>query len=221
MGGRRQIVGVGLSVWVVGLLQLTTAVSSAQSAATSSCLTPAQQAVNDKYNALTRPTSRDDDMPFFDPDYFAGEWDYISRAVDSPFGQGGESAGVFTVTKVKGCSYAGEMKGEDPDGKPYTRKVQFEYDTNKKQLVWTEVDSRGYTIVMPGPVGGELGGLFHHHFEGGTPTVVGGKKIVFKGVSEMSSPAYFKTDFKISVDGGPESSFGRATFEKRVRAAAR
>ncbi len=216
MKSRRQITGVGLGAWMVVLMQLSVAGQTAQPAASGSCLTPAQQAVNDKYNALTRPTSRDDDMPFFDPEYFAGTWDYISRAADSPFGQGGESAGTFIVTKVKGCSYAGEMKGEDPDGKPYTRKVQLEYDTNKKQLVWTEVDSRGYTIVMPGPIGGELGGLFHHHFEGGAPTVVSGKKVQFKGVTEMSSPAYFKIDFKASIDGGAETSFGRATFEKRV-----
>jgi hypothetical protein len=213
---RRQIAGVGMSVWMVIAMQLSAAAQAGQPSVNGSCLTPAQQAVNDKYNALTRPTSRDDDMPFFDPDYFAGTWDYISRSVDSVFGQGGESAGTLAVSKVKGCSYAGEIKGEDPNGKAYTRKVRLDYDTNKKHLVWTDVDSRGYTIVMPGPVGGELGGLFHHHFEGGAPTVVGGKKVQFKGVTEMSSPAYFKTDFKVSVDGGPETSFGRATFEKRV-----
>lgn len=211
--GVRAAVGVGLVAFVL----LGAAVQPAR-AQSSGCLTAAQQVVNDKYNALTRPTSRDDDMPFFDPAYFAGTWDYIARAVDSPFGPGGESAGTLTVKSAGGCNYEGEIKGEDPDGKPYTRRVRYAYDTNKKQMVVTEVDSRGYTITMPGPVGGELGGLFHHHFEGGAPTVVAGKKIVFKGVTEMSSPAYYKIDFQISIDGAAPTSFGRSTFEKRVGA---
>jgi len=89
----------------------------------------------------------------------------------------------------------------------------------KKVLSWTEKDSRGYTIAKQGPVGGELGGLFHHHFgeDAATPvTTVAGKKYRFKGVSEMSSPAYFKTDMQVSTDGGPFKTFGRMTFEKQL-----
>lgn len=181
------------------------------------CLTADQQAVNDKYNALTRPTSRDDEMPFFDPEYFAGTWDFISRQIDSPLGPGGESAGTLTIKATSGCNYEGEMKGEDPDGKPFTRKVTFVYDPAKKHLTWTEVDSRGYTLKRSGPVGGELGGLFHFHYDEPTPITAGGKKIAITGVSEMSSPAYYKSDFKASIDGGPVMTFGRATFEKRVK----
>jgi hypothetical protein len=180
------------------------------------CLTPEQKQVNDAYYAITRPTSRDDQMPFFDPEYFAGTWDFIARAVDSPLGPGGESAGTLTIKSAGGCKYEGELKGEDPDGKAFTRTITFDFDGTKKQLTWTEVDSRGYTVATAGPVGGELGGLFHYHFGTTAPVKIGGKAVALKGVFEMSSPAYFKIDYQFAVDGGPVGNFGRATFEKQL-----
>ena len=183
----------------------------------SACLTPEQREVNKTYYSLTRPTSRDDQMPFFDPEYFAGTWDVLIRVVDSPLGPGGESAGELTIALASGCHYTGELKAEDPDGKPFTRKVDFTYDTTKKSLTWTEVDSRGYTWTRVGPVGGELGGLFHYHFDDSPAFTFGGKRLQIKGVSEMSSPAFYKSDLQISIDGGAPTTFGRATFEKQVK----
>lgn len=182
------------------------------------CLTADQRAVNDKYYALNRPTSIDDQMPFFDPEYFAGTWDFETRVVDSPLGPGGESIGTLTLKSAGGCNYEGEVKAEDPDGKAFTRKIKATFDPAKKVLTWVETDSRGYTLSRTGPLGGELGGLFHHHFEEGQPITVGGKKVLITGVTEMSSPAYFKTDLKISVDGSPTKTFGRATYEKKATA---
>jgi hypothetical protein len=178
------------------------------------CLSPEQRAVNEKYYALTRPTSRDDDMPFWDPEYFAGTWEFESRVVDSPLGPGGESVGTMTVHRAGGCRYEGELKAEDPDGKSFTRKITLVYDNVKKHLVWTEVDSRGYTLVKQGPVGGELGGLFHHHFDEPIPVAVGGRRVAIKGVTEMSSPAFFKSDYQYGVDGTAMTTFGRASYAK-------
>lgn len=181
------------------------------------CLTAEQQATNAAYYSLSRPTSRDDQMPFFDPDYFAGTWDFLSRAVESPLGPGGESAGVVIFTRQGGCTYRGALTGEDPDGKPFARAITLVYDPAKKHLAWTEVDSRGYTLVRSGVVGGELGGLFHHHFEDAPPITVRGQAIRITGVSEMSSPAYFKSDFKFAAGPGPVGPFGRTTYEKRMK----
>ena len=184
------------------------------------CLTPEQRKVNDAYNALTRPTSRDDTMPFFDPEYFVGTWDFDMRTQESVLGAGGESVGTLTISPTSnGCAYEGTMKGEDPDGKTFTRAINVTYDPVKKLLTWVEKDSRGYTITRSGAVGGELGGLFHHHFgedESSPPTAAGGKKIRIKGISEMSSPAYYKTDLQISIDGSPFATFGRITHEKQL-----
>lgn len=178
------------------------------------CLSAEQRAVNAAYYAMTRPTSRDDEMPFFDPEYFVGTWDVLSRVVESPLGSGGESAGRVTFTSVKGCDYVGELKGEDPEGKAFTRRITVSYDPGARHLRWIEVDSRGYTLDFSGGVGGELGGLFQHHFDE-TPTVsVGGRRLRLTGVSQMSSPAFFRADLRIAIDGAAPQTFGRTTYEK-------
>jgi hypothetical protein len=185
------------------------------------CLTADQRKANDAYNALDRPTKPGDDMMFWDPEYFVGTWNVDMRSQDSPLGQGGESAGTLTIkaNEKNGCLYEGTMKGEDPEGKAFTRSITATYDPTKKVLSWSEKDSRGYTIVRTGPVGGELGGTFHHHF-GDDPsqpvTSFGGKKIRFKGVTEMSSPAYYKTDMQLSIDGAAFATYGRVLFEKQL-----
>lgn len=185
------------------------------------CLTPEQRKVNDTYNSLARPTQPGDDQPFWDPEYLVGIWDVDMRSQDSPFGAGGQSIGTLTIkadTK-NGCLYQGTLKGEDPDGKAFTVTITATYEPVKKVLSWSEKDSRGYTVVKAGPVGGELGGLFHHHFgeaPSGAPITVAGKKLRLKGVSEMSSPAFYKTDMQVSVDGGAFVSYGRVTYSKQL-----
>jgi hypothetical protein len=184
------------------------------------CLPADQRKVNDAYNSLDRPTRPGDDMPFWDPEYFVGAWDFDMRTQDSPLGAGGQSVGTLTIkaNDKNGCLYEGTMKGEDPDGKAFTRTISAVYDPVKKTFNWTEKDSRGYTIVKNGSVGGELGGLFHIHF-GDDPkqpdTTFAGKKIRFKGVTEMSSPAYNRTDIQMSIDGGPVVTYGRIMLEKQ------
>jgi len=185
------------------------------------CLTAEQRKVNDAYNALDRPTRPGDDMMFWDPEYFVGTWDFDMRTQDSPLGPGGPSLGTLTIkaNDKNGCLYEGTMKGEDPEGKAFTRTISATYDPVKKILAWTEKDSRGYMINATGPIGGELGGLFHHHFgdDAAAPTATfAGKKLKFKGTSEMSSPAFYKTDLQLSIDGAPFKTYGRVMFEKQL-----
>jgi hypothetical protein len=212
---QRSVVTTVIAFGVVALIPLSAA-AQMPNPPSGPCLTADQKKVNADYYALSRPTSRDDQMPFFDPEYFAGTWNFESRVLDSPLGPGGESVGKLTIKSTGGCNYEGELKAEDPDGKPFTRKIKLTFDPAKKVLSWTEADSRGYTLTKSGPVGGELGGLFHHHFEEGPTITVGGQKVSVTGVSEMSSPAYFKSDFKISINGAPTKTFGRATYEKQM-----
>jgi hypothetical protein len=185
------------------------------------CLTPEQKKVNDAYNSLSRPTQPGDDQPFWDPEYLVGAWDVDIRSQESPLGAGGQSTATMTIkgNAKDPCLYEGSLKGEDSDGKAFTRTITASYDPVKKILTWTEKDSRGYTIVKRGPIGGELGGLFHHHFgedENAPVTTFGGKKFKIKGVSEMSSPAFFKSDLQVSIDGAPFKMLGRIQFEKQL-----
>ena len=185
------------------------------------CLPADQRKVNDDYNSLSRPTRPGDDMPFWDPEYFVGTWDVDMRSQDSPFGSGGAGGGTMTVkaSAANGCQYEGTLSAEDPDGKKFTRAITALYDPATKTLTWTEKDSRGYTIVEKGPIGGELGGLFHFHFgdDTSTPaTMLQGKQYRFKGVVEMSSPNYFKNDLQFSEAGAPFKTFGRVQYQKQT-----
>lgn len=185
------------------------------------CLPAEQKKVNDTYYSLTRPTRDTDEMPFWDPEYLAGTWDVDMRGQDSPFGVGGQSIGTLTikVSASNPCVYEGTLNAEDPEGKKFTRTITANYEPATKTLTMTEKDSRGYTIERKGAIGGELGGLFHHHFgEGVTQaaTELKGQRYQFKGVTEMSSPAFFKTDLQVSADGGPFKSFGRVLYEKQI-----
>lgn len=186
------------------------------------CLPPEQKKINDTYYSLTRPTRDTDDMPFWDPEYLAGTWDVDLRSQDSPFGSGGQSVGTLTikVSASNPCVYEGTLNAEDPEGKKFTRQITANYTPASKSLTMTEKDSRGYTITRTGKIGGELGGLFHHHFGDDAAsqpaTELGGHKYQFKGVTEMSSPAYFKTELSVSADGGPYKAIGRMLFEKQI-----
>lgn len=184
------------------------------------CLPADQRKVNDNYNNLTRPTRPGDDMPFWDPEYFVGTWDVEMRSQETAFGPGGPGSGTLTIkaNAQNGCQYEGTLTAEDPDGKKFTRTITAVYDPASKTLTWIEKDSRGYTINEKGPIGGELGGLFHYHFGDDTsvaPTTLQGKQYRFKGVVEMSSPNYFKTDLQFSEAGGPFKTFGRAEYNKQ------
>ena len=184
------------------------------------CLPADQRKVNDDYNSLSRPTRPGDDMPFWDPEYFVGTWDVDMRSQDTAFGSGGSGGGTMTIKAnvQNGCQYEGTLNAEDPDGKKFTRSISALYDPASKTLTWTEKDSRGYTIVEKGPIGGELGGLFHFHFgdDASAPaTTLQGKQYRFKGVVEMSSPDYFKNDLQFSEAGGPFKTFGRITYDKQ------
>jgi hypothetical protein len=183
------------------------------------CLPAEQRKINEEYNALDRPTRPSDEMMFWDPEYFVGRWDFDMRTQDSPLGPGGQSIGTLTITsnQKNGCLYEGTMEGEDPDGKKFTRAISATYDPVKKILTWSEKDSRGYTIVRTGPVGGELGGTFQHHFgddDSQPATTIGGKKIRLKGNTQMTSPAFYRTDMQMSIDGAPFVTYGRVLLEK-------
>jgi hypothetical protein len=193
-------------------------------AAVGRCLPADQRKVNAEYNALDRPTRPSDEMMFWDPEYFVGRWDFDMRTQDSPLGQGGQSIGTLTITsnEKNGCLYEGTMEGEDPDGKKFTRTISATYDPANKVLTWTEKDSRNYTIVKRGTVGGELGGTFQHHFgddDAQSVTTFGGKKIRFKGTTQMTSPAFYRTDMQMSIDGAPFVTYGRMLLEKPETAA--
>ncbi len=180
------------------------------------CLTAEQLAHNARVYALDRRTSIDDSMPIFDPQYFVGAWDYAWDGPDSPLGPGGSWKGVVTFRHISGCAYEGELIGEDGDGKAFLRLIKFSFDAAKKHMTWIEEDTHGYTVVKSGPVGGELGGVFQHHWEDSPAFKVGNEVVKLKGTTLMPSPAMHRYDMHIAVGDGPSMRFGTATFRKQL-----
>lgn len=191
-------------------------VAAAQGTSTG-CLTPAQVEHNKNVYDMERRTSIDDPMPIFDPTYFVGSWDYAWDGPDSPLGPGGSWSGVLTFTHLGGCNYEGQMRGSDGDEKPFTRTIKFSFDATKKRITWIETDSHGYTFDKSGVVGGELGGVFQHHWEEVPQITVGGEKVRLKGTTIMPSPAMHRADMWIATGDGPFMRFGTAMFSKQLK----
>ena len=108
------------------------------------CLTDEAKDIIKQLKSLNRPTTKDDPIPPFDPDYFVGTWVMEWEQPESPFGNGGMLAGTLTIRPVVGCYYEGDLAAKGPDG-TYKAKVQINHDPANRS--WsgsstTVVDSR-------------------------------------------------------------------------------
>jgi len=182
------------------------------------CLSDAERAVLAEFRARTRPTSPDDPLPPFDPEYFSGTWSMEYDAPDTPLAPEGMHTGTLTFRHVDGCYYEGELAAKGPKGAPYTTKIQLMYDVAGKYLTWIETDSRGYTLFKPGTIGADLGGYFTHYFETQAfrPRVAAaGPVLHVKGSTFIASPTNFRIRRSLSVDGEPYMNIGEMWFRKK------
>lgn len=178
------------------------------------CLSEEAKATIKKLKALNRRLTNADPSWPFDPDYFAGKWDVEWDVPDSPFGEAGTVTGTMTIRHVEGCYYNGEMAGKDASG-AFTANVQIVYDPMAKYLVWIETNSRGYMLIKPGLVGGDLGGTFTHYWE--VPAMkVNGKTVRLLGTTLMTSPLFYRLHAQISTDGEPYMNYGNPWFRKQA-----
>ena len=188
------------------------AVKPVTSAPVPSCLNDEQQSLNKKLRELNRPTTKEDPEWIFDPDYFLGSWDLEWEAPESVLGSAGTLTGRITFKHVDPCYYEGDLQGKGPDG-GFRSKIQFLADPTNRWMTWIEADSRGFTLIKSGRMGGDLGGYFTHFWEAPVFTYKG-KKVRIKGTNFLGSPAAFRYRSQISVDGSPYENFGTAWFRK-------
>jgi hypothetical protein len=177
------------------------------------CLTDQQREINAKLKALKRPTTREDPLWVFDPNYFVGTWDLEWGGPDTILTT--EVTGTLTVAHVEGCFYEGNLQAKDVNG-PFTAKIQLLMDPDRSWLTWVENDSRGFTIVKSGFVGSDLGGYFTHFWEHSPVITYKGQKLRLYGSTFMSSPAAFLLRSQLSVDGGSYLDMGGLWFRKQV-----
>ena len=162
---------------------------------------------------LGRPTEGTDKVPLLDFDtYFLGKWTFEWSMPESPLGPAGTLTGTTTVSKLDGTFYLALTEGEGPNG-PFKIRDVIAYHKESKTLAREVTDSRGYSYLQFGPVGGDLGGIFNIHFDS-APFTANGKSVRVRNVLRLLSPLNYRVASSISVDGGPFTNLGNPWWRK-------
>ena len=160
----------------------------------------------------SRPTDPNDPMPPPNMDYFLGAWSFEWNVPESPLGPAGKFKGTETYRKTAAGAYESEIVGEGPQGVLKARATTT-YKEKEKMVTRSEAGLFGVAIVKSGPIGGDLGGYYTIFWES-EPIKKDGKTIKLKGKTLMLSPANYRLQVQISVDGGPYTNFGNPWFRK-------
>ena len=165
---------------------------------------------------LGRPTTKENPLPVFDfEEYFTGTWHFEWIVPESPLGPGG----VITGTEVfkpglDGRFFDSEIAATGPNG-PFTAKSKTIYNPDNKFMARHETDSRGFSMMKAGHIGGDLGGYYTIYYET-APFEHNGKTLQMRMTMILFSPLNFKVRAKLSVDGGPFVNFGNPWWRKDV-----
>lgn len=146
-------------------------------------------------------------------DYFIGSWSFDWNVPESPLGPAGKMKGTETYKKILGGSaFESEIVGDGPEGAFQGRAI-ISYNEKERLVSRYEIFSYGVSALKTGPIGGDLGGYYTIFWES-APIKKNGKVIKLKGKTQMLSPAHYKVQLEISVDGGPFTSLGNPWFQK-------
>ncbi len=164
----------------------------------------------------SRPTEPSDPMPPPNMDYFLGTWAFDWNVPESPLGPAGKIKGKETYKKLNAATpttYESEIEGDSPAGIIKGRATTT-YNEKEKQVTRTETGLFGNLAMKKiGPIGGDLGGYYTIFWET-EPIKKDGKTVKLKGKTMMLSPANYRVQVQISVDGGPYTNFGNPWFRK-------
>ena len=173
----------------------------------------AQQVPKGQMPVLGRATESNDKVPLFDFDtYFLGKWTFEWSMPETPLGPAGPYSGTTTVSKVNDTFYEALTDGEGPNGAFKIREL-IAYHKENKALARHVTDSRGFSYLQFGPVGGDLGGIYNIHFES-APFTVNGKSVRLRNAMHLLSPLNYRVASSISVDGGAFTNLGTPWWRK-------
>jgi hypothetical protein len=173
----------------------------------------AQQVPKGQMPVLGRPTETTDQVPLLDFDtYFIGKWTFEWNMPETPLGPAGPYSGTTTVSKIDDTFYEALTEGEGPNG-PFKTRELIAYQKQNKTLARQVTDSRGYSYLQFGPVGGDLGGIYNILFDS-APFTVNTKTVRVRHVMRLLSPLNYRVASSISVDGGPFTNLGTPWWKK-------
>ena len=166
---------------------------------------------------LGRPTKGEDQAPPFNfDDYFPGKWTFEWDVPEGPLGPAGRITGTTIYKPVDGRFYEATTDAAGPGGK-FTLRELIAYHKEYKALSRYVTDSRGFSFLQIGTIGGDLGGLYTIYFES-SPFIHGGKTLRLKHAMRLLSPLNYKVATTLSEDGGPFRNYGNPWWRKDATA---
>ena len=162
---------------------------------------------------LGRPTKVGDELPAFNFDqYFLGKWTFEWDVPEGALGPSGRITGTTVYTPLDGRFYEASTEASGPGGAFKLHEV-IAYQKEYKVLARQVTDSRGFSYLQIGTIGGDLGGIYDIYFES-TPFTYNGKTIRMKHALRLLSPFNYKVAATVSVDGGPFKNYGNPWWRK-------
>lgn len=162
---------------------------------------------------LGRPTKPDDPAPLLDFWlYFKGDWNVTWDYPEGPLGPADVLSGTTVYTQKSATTFEAVTTAEVTSGAVTIREV-FEYDRDSHALTRTVTDSRGFSYTQKGTVNGDLGGQFTIRLES-APFTVKGQTVRLNSVMRLLSPLNYRTQYTLSVDGGPFTNYGNPWWRK-------
>jgi len=167
---------------------------------------------------LGRPTKVGDELPPFNfDDYFPGTWTFEWDVPEGPLGPSGRITGTTVYKPLDGRFYDATTHATGPGGAFTVREI-VAYHKENKALARHVTDTRGFSFLQIGTIGGDLGGYYNIYFES-TPFTFNGKTIRLKHGMRLLSPLNYKVAVTLSVDGGPFRNYGNPWWRKNVTTA--
>ena len=168
---------------------------------------------------LGRPTTSKDQLPPFNFEhYFVGKWKFEWEMPDSPIGPGGLVTGTEIYKPgIDGRFFESEYEGKGPQG-PFHGRAVVIYQPANKVISRYETDSRGFTLLESGTMGGDLGGYVTIYYES-APFTLNGKVLRMKTTTQLLSPEHYRMKAQLAVDGGPFASVGNPWWKRETPAA--
>jgi hypothetical protein len=168
---------------------------------------------------LGRSTKVGDELPLFNfDDYFLGKWTFEWDTPEGALGPSGHIQGTTIYKAIDaGKFYEAVTEATGPGG-AFKLRETIAYQKENKTLARHVTDSRGFSFLQAGTIGGDLGGLYTIYFDG-SPFVYNGKTVRMKHVMRMLSPLNYKVATTVSVNGGPFTNYGNPWWKKDPSAA--
>jgi len=161
---------------------------------------------------LGRPTDTTDKVPLFDFDYFVGKWTFEWEVPEGALGPAGKITGTTVYRKIDDMFYEAETDATGPGG-AFKVREHIAYHKDAKAVARQVTDSRGFSYLQLGPLGGDLGGEYYIYFLS-EPFTYKGKKIQIRNAFRMQSPFNYKAATTMSVDGGRFQNYGNPWWQK-------